>query len=418
MNKNIYRELIPHFTKNSKPSSIEIVHAEGVQFYDQNGQRYLDFSSQTLNLNLGQCHPVIVKAAIQQIQALTFVSSRFINPPLMELVYELLQIAPEGLDMINLKLVNGSDANESALKRARKLRKKQYIISFFKSHLGESGETLSASGNKESYIGGSNHFLFITPPFKSFLKKEDEKFCEEKSLLEIKQIFQKRNDIAGIILEPIMVNAGAFCFSKSYLMELRNLCDRFDTTLIFDEIQTAFGWLGTHFAANLFDVTPDILTMGKGISAGFPLAGVLMKKEYDVLDYGEDEYTYGGHPVSCATAIANIRLLRTTNILNDVMKKAESLSFLLANLQRRYNYIREIRGYGFIIGIEFDPFHFDQGVNSGKIYNECLSRGLVLRKTENGKGNSLVLKPPLITSMAEIEEAVSILETSIKNVYK
>lgn len=335
----------------------------------------------------------------------------------MELVNEILSIAPKGLDLINLKLVNGSDANESVFKRTGKFRKKPNIISFFKSHLGESSETLSASGRNDFYIGGSNNFILINPPFPSFFPKNDHRFCEEKSLSQLTQLLRKRGDIAGIILEPIMVNAGAFCFSKQYLKELKNLCNKFDITLIFDEIQTAFGWLGTYFAAQLFNVTPDALTMGKSLAAGFPLAGVLMKKEYDVLNYGEDEYTYGGHPTSCAAAVANIKFLKTTNILNEVKKKAELLRSLLANLQKHYDCIREVRGYSLIIGIEFDSLNFDQGVVSNKIYNECLLGGIVLRKTEDGNGNSLVLKPPLIVTQKQLEKAVHVLEASIKKVY-
>lgn len=396
------------FTRNIKPQNIKISKAKGVIFYDDRGKEYLDFSSQTLNLNFGQNHPKITQAVIRQIKNFTYLSSRFENPLMTNLAKKLLSISPSILRRVNLKLVNGSDANESALKRIRKKTGKDFVVTYYKTHLGESSETLSASGRKEMYIGGSGKFILVPPPFSSFFENTPQDDVENLSLYQINKLLQRNKNIAGIFLEPIMVNAGVYGFSPNYLKHLRKLCDDYQISLVFDEIQTAFGWLGTFFACQCFDVTPDLLTIGKGLAAGFPLSGVLMKKEYDVLDYGEDEYTYGGHPASCAAAIACLDLLTETTILDQVKKKSQILKKMVLALQHKYSYIIDVRLFGLICGIEFK--NQDHQNLANKIYDLCLKNGLLLRKTEDGKGSSLVLKPPIIVSIPELEKAMDILD--------
>lgn len=409
--------IISRLTKNTKPTLIQVIKGRGAIFYDHNRKVYLDFSSQTLNLNFGQLHPKITAAVVNQARNLTFLSSRFINPVLLDVARELLEISPPNLIKINLKLVNGSDANESAFKRVRKLHNKQYIIAFQKTHLGESSETLSASAKTAKYIGGSGKFLFVIPPFEQFFKGNSKsRDLNEYSLHEINQLLKKRDNIAGIILEPVMVNAGVYGFSSYYLRQLREMCQRYSISLIFDEVQTAFGWLGTYFAADYFGVAPDLLTMGKGLAAGYPLAAILMKEEYDVIDYGEDEYTYGGHPVSLAAALACIKLLKETDILVEVKRKAKLLLEQLLNLQKQHSCISDIRGFGLICAIEFTNSQ-DQNL-ANKIYDKCLENGLVLRKTENSTSTSLVLKPPLIVTDKQIENAISTLDQAILSITK
>ena len=153
--KEQYISTASSLTRNIKPQNIKISKAKGVIFYDDKGKEYLDFSSQTLNLNFGQNHPKITKAVIKQVKNFTYLSSRFENPLMIELAEKLLSISPSILRKVNLKLVNGSDANESTLKRIRKKSGKEFVITYHKTHLGESSETLSASGRKEIPTAGA-----------------------------------------------------------------------------------------------------------------------------------------------------------------------------------------------------------------------------------------------------------------------
>lgn len=404
-------------TKNIVPLNILVKKAKGVKFWDYNGKEYLDFSSQTLNLNLGNSPDIAKKAFLEQFEKFTFLSTRFTSNVLIELANELVRIAPKGLNKVNLKLTNGSDANESAFKRVRAYRKKPYIVSFYWSHLGESCETLSASDKhfNSKNFSGSKNFIYVPNPFMLADQGQSLESSENQVLEQLQFMFQERDDIAAIIIEPIMVNAGGFIFSKRFLKGLRNICSENNISSIFDEIQTAFGWLGTFFASNFFDVTPDLMTLGKGLSSGFPLAAIIMKDEYDVLDYGEDEYTYGGHPISCAIALETIRFLQNSNIFTEVIKKSDLLKKSLLEITKlNKKYIKEVRICGLIASLEFYQDKHKDFADS--VYKTALDKGLVLRKSFNGLGSSLVLKPPLIASTDEINRATELLAESIHEV--
>ena len=177
-------------------------------------------------------------------------------------------------------------------------------------------------------------------------------------------------------------------------------------------MQTAFGWLGTWFASQYFEVVPDLLTMGKGLGFGFPLAGILLKEQYDVLDYGEDEYTGGGHPISCAIAQAGIRYIEEKRILQSIFRKEKALKDCINVTNQVFKkYIKEIRICGLIASVEFTNNSF-----SLKVYNESLKNGLILRKSMDGYGPSLVLKPPLIVTVEEISRAAKILNNTINHI--
>lgn len=392
-----------YLSRNIHPSSdILIRRARGVKLWDTNGKEYIDFSSQTLNLSLGNSTPIIKRAFLDQYKKFTFLSTRFINQTFLDLSMSLVQLAPRGLTKINIKLTNGGDANESAFKRARVYRKKPYILSFYYSHLGEGSETLKANGKHFSpaFMGGSNHFIHIIPPF--FNGKTD-----EQVLWEIEYIFAIRDDVAAIIIEPIMVNAGVYIFSRKFMTELRYLCDKYEVTLIFDEIQTAFGWLGKLFAADYYNVTPDILTIGKAFALGFPLAGILMKKEYDVLDYGYDEYTYGGHAVSCAIALENVKHVTTPVVLEKIGRTIDKFHVLLQRYQSlNTNIVTAVRFCGLFAGIEFNSNRI-----ASHIYDELIAHGLITRKSVDGSGPSLVLKPAINVSDLVMQKAMKILHT-------
>lgn len=358
-----------------------IVKARGCVFELMDGRKVLDFSSQTLNLNLGHNHPRIVKAIKRQLTKFSYNSSRFINEQFVELSKTLVDLTDKSLNCVNLKLTNGSDAVESALKRARIAHNKRKIISFYGSHHGETVETIALSGKHFNgrFLGSADEFLYL---------EKDDMVVEN-----LEQMLRKHKDVAGIILEPVMVNAGVRVFEEKALKGIRSLCDKYKIALIFDEVQTAFGWLGTMFAYERFKVVPDILCLGKGLSAGMPLSAAVFRKKYDVLDYGEDELTYGGHPLSIAAAWENINILKNSDF--KIFQKEALMKKLLAKYQAE--------GMGLIWGVKCNTQE-----RAGKIHEECLKRGLLLR--HNGGGFSLTFKPPIIVSELEIREAMMIFD--------
>ncbi len=366
--------------KNTLPAiRDEIVSGKGSRFFLKNGREILDFSSQTLNLNLGHNHPLVIKAVKNQLDKFSYNSSRFINKDFVELSQALVDLTDKSLNKVNVKMTNGSDAVESAIKRARIATKKRKIVSFIDSHHGETIETIALSGKhfEDRFFGSAEEYLYLK--------------ADERAMDKLKTLFEKHNDIAAVIAEPIMVNAGVIIHPKDRLIKMRRLCDKYSAALIFDEVQTAFGWLGSIFAYERFGVVPDILALGKGLASGFPLAAVVFKKKYDVLKYGEDEFTYGGHPVSCAVALANLDLLKTTDFKVEVKEK------LMAKLLAKF----KARGMGLIWAVECES-----KPKAKRIYEGCFNNGLLLRL--NGGERVLTFKPPIIVTETEIKKAIKI----------
>lgn len=385
-------------TKNVIPTGIAVKSAKGVKIWDENDKEYLDFSSGSPRID----SRIISDEQIEkQLRKFTAFSPAFHDDSFISLSQKLSAISPRGLKKVNLSLTTATDAIESAIARTRIYRKKPYIISFYWSNYGKSFEAMRASG--KDTIGGPSYFIHLTPPFPQIR-------TESQVLQKIEVLAKSRTDIAGILLKPLMIDAGVYSFSALFLKALRRLCDSYKITLIFDENHTAFGRLGTLFAADYFDVTPDIITLGDNMALGFPLAGVLMKPEYDVLDTGFDERSFGGHPLSCSFAMQNLEFLERTHILSTIPDKVAHLTALLENVASVYKpVVSDVRVYGLIAGIECKTEKIME-----KTYAKALQSGLLLLKSTEGNKKTLILKPPLIVSIPELSEAVTILSDCLE----
>jgi len=407
-----YREFL---CQNCLPIADELVSGEGCVICDINGKEYIDCCSQTLNLSLGQCNEKINKAVKRQIDKLTFASSRFGSDVQMELVKKIMSITPNSLNRINLKNTSGSSANENAIKAARKKHGKQRVISLMHSHHGQTHEMMRISGKHfdKAYLDKSDVFFADLPYcFRCEQSGADCQFKCLNSLFENVDLFKK--DFCCMIIEPIMVDAGVIIPPKKYHEKIRELCDLCDIALIYDEIQTGFGWLGTFFAMDYYDVTPDIVTMGKGLGAGFPISACLMKEEYDVLTYGEHEITYGAHPVSLVSSIENIKYLENGG-LDDVNEKSHYCKQRFWQLKENHACIGDIRGIGLLFGIEFvdDNNNPDSRV-ARYVYNQLLDNGILLRISKVGaNSNILQFKPPLIISKDQIDKVMESIDFTL-----
>jgi acetylornithine/succinyldiaminopimelate/putrescine aminotransferase len=300
----------------------------------------------------------------------------------VKLAKKLISLSDNHLNRINLKLTNGSDAVESAIKRARAASGKKTIIGFIGSHHGETVETIAASGKNFTgpFLGSSRDYFWLK--------------ADDSCINGLEKLLCRNHDIAGLIIEPVMVNAGVIVHPPERLQRLRQICSEHNIALIFDEVQTAVGWLGTIFGYQKLGLVPDMIALGKSLAPGFPLAALIMKKKYDVLHYGYDELTYGGNPVACAVALANLKILLKTNF-NFSQKEA-----LLENGLRQYGG----HGCGFIWGVSC------KSQKKAKIiYRTCFKKGLLLRLS--GDEKTIIFKPPLVTTKAEINRAFNIFKT-------
>lgn len=316
-------------------TDVVVQSAKGSCLYSQpdlKGKRWLDFSASTNNLVLGHNSSSISKVLIDHLyQNKPFhLSSHYEDPILLKFVDTLQKVIPQELSVINHKLSNGSDAVEDTIKRVFTYHKdilNPKLLVFRNAHHGETIATIAASPKHHHKQVSWNRLMvpmFVSVP----------NYCD----LNIVEDYFKISGIVGILLEPIMVNAGVILPPKDYLSQLRQLCNQYSKTLIFDEVQTAFGWLGVYTASEYWKVVPDLAAYGKGIGNGAAIAVAAMKPEYDNINYDETGFTSGGTPFSLAASISVIEEIK--NYLNDVQIKGSYLLSLLKNIDYRFKDVR------------------------------------------------------------------------------
>jgi 4-aminobutyrate aminotransferase-like enzyme len=384
-------------TRNLRNNSAPIIWASGNYFVDGRGRMYLDFCAQTQNLNFGHNHPYLMGAATRYLSSTqpSYTSSKFGNLASMRLVSRLSELLPPELNCINLKLLNGADAVETALKAALKHHgadpARRKIVSLRWAHHGHSIVTMTCS-NKYThlpYISNGNH-----------------QYIDANDLEQLRAALHADRGVAVFIVEPLQMNGGCVQLTPEYLHEARRLCDEHDIVLVFDEIQTAFGWMGSMFGFERTGVIPDILCLSKSLASGFPLAATVMREEFDTLDFGEAEFTGGLNPLSSIVALANIEMLTTTHVMRTVGCSEKRLSAGFGKLKQKYPaLITDVRGVGLMHGIEtISP------AVTRKVYDFALERGVLLRISRDAKGETLLIKPSLIVTGRQIDTLMEVLD--------
>lgn len=409
------------FTRNTVPFSPPLDSGKGEFVWDVDGREYIDCCAQTLNMNLGQCHPDVTEAVVAQARKLTYASSRFASDPAVKLVEKLVQITPRSLTKVNIKNTSGSSANECAIKSARKKSGRDIIVSVMESHLGQTFEMMKVSGKhfEASFIKERNTRFLPAPYCFRCPHNKTPDSCDIECLRPLEEIWKADGpDIGALITEAIMVDAGVLVPPHAYHRRLREFCTANDVALIYDEVQTGFGWLGYMFAMDYYEVTPDIVTFGKGMSGGFPIAATVLSEQYDVLTYGEHEITYGAHPVSCAASLATINYVADKGGLREAAEKGEYALARLRDLAARYKVIGDVRGVGLIIGIEIvDPKDNSPDERTARrIFEEMLEKGVILRLSTVGKHSSVLqFKPPIIIERASLDKVFDRFEEVLKS---
>jgi len=415
-----------------------VARADGIRFWDVHGKEYLDGLAGVYVVNVGYGNPRMLEAVRRQLETLPFNPPMHgTNPRAVELAGLLAEVAPGDLSTARL-VDSGSEATEAAFKMARQYHRqtgnpgKYKILSRYLSYHGATGSAMSAGGvgyRKTLYEPAAVGFLHAYPPYCYRCPYEKtypscEVFCARtiRTMIE----WEDPRSIAAIIVEPISNTGGIITPPMEYLKILRQLCDEFNILLIFDEIITGFGRTGALFAANTFDVVPDILCCGKGMSSGYaPLAAALVRKHVANAFWGAPGtefahgHTYAGNPVSSAAGLASVREILERKLPENAKRVGAHLVKRLEGL-RAFGIIGDIRGKGLLIGVEFvkDPCtkeQFPKGVNIGlRIGKQALRNGLLLRYDPHW----LAFGPPLIVTEQDIDQMVAILGQSIREVLR
>lgn len=362
--------------KNYNRLPVEFVKGEGSFLFDANGKKYLDFLSGIAVTSFGHAHPHITKAAHDQVDKIWHTSNLF-EISLQE------KVAQKLTGQSKLSKVffcnSGTEANEAAIKFARKFGNgRSNIITALGGFHGRTMGSLSASAQYKLWQG----FYPLTPGF-THVPYND-----------IDAINDSINEhTVAVMIEPIQGENGVIVPSKDYMKKLRAICDANDLLLIVDEVQTGIGRTGKYFAYQWAEIQPDIITIAKGIANGLPLGAVICsEKVAEVIQPGDHGSTFGGNPVSLAAALAVTELL-TEDVLKKIQRLGESLINGIKNLQLEK--IKGVRGYGLMVGIEFDP-----SLNVKDFMKEFLEQGVVTGTSGN---NTLRLLPPFVITQKEID---------------
>ncbi len=415
-----------------------VARAEGIRFWDVRGKEYLDGLAGVYVVNVGYDNRRVIEAVTRQLQTLPFNPPMHgTNPRAVELAGVLAEIAPGNLNTARL-VSSGSEANEAAFKMVRQYHRqtgnpgKYKILSRYLSYHGATASAMSAGGvgyRKTLYEPAAIGFLHTYPPYCYRCPYEKtypacEVFCARtiRTLIE----WEDPRSIAALIVEPISNTGGIITPPPEYLKLLRTLCDEYNILLIFDEIITGFGRTGSLFAADTFDVVPDILCCGKGMSSGYaPLAAALVSDKVADTFWGAPGtefahgHTYAGNPVACAAGLASIQELLERRLPENAKQVGAHLVERLEGL-RPLGIIGDIRGKGLLIGLELvqDPSskaRFAPGVDIGlRIGRQALRNGLLLRFDPHW----IAFGPPLIVTERDIDSMVDILAQSIREVLR
>lgn len=355
---------------------IEIVKGQGIHTYDAQGTEYLDLYGGHAVISVGHSHPHYVEAIKKQAENLVFYSNSIINSLQQKLADKLGEAS--GYDDYQLFLVNsGAEANENALKLASFHTGRSRVVAFKKAFHGRTSLAVEATDNPKivAPVNESGHITFV--PFNDIDAVKTE---------------LGKGDVCAVIIEGIQGVGGVQIPDDNFLKELRKACDDTETVLILDEIQSGYGRSGKFFAHQYADIRPDIITMAKGIGNGFPLGGMLISPAIKP-SYGMLGTTFGGNHLACAAAIAVLDIFKQENLVENAREVGE---YLMAQL-REIPQIKEVRGRGLMIGLEFE-----------EPIKEIRRRLLFEQHVFTGATGTHVLRllPPLVLTKADTDEFI------------
>jgi len=375
------------------PLALEITKADGVYIFDSSGKQYIDLISGISVSNTGHRHPAVVEAIKDQVDKYMhlMVYGEYIQSPQVRLAGALADILPENLN--NCYFVNsGSEAVEGALKLAKRYTGRQKIVAFTNAYHGSTHGSLSVIGNESYQI-----------PFGPLLPGISH--IEFNSLSALKNI---TTETACVIVEPVQGEAGVIVGTPEFISALRTRCTETGTLLIFDEIQTGMGRTGKMFAFEKYKVIPDILLLAKGLGGGMPVGTFISSREImQTLTFNPvlgHITTFGGHPVSCAAALANIGVIRNEKLVESVASKSE----LFIQLLQKCKAIKQIRSSGLMIALQLDSFAqvkkaIDISIKNGVIIDWFLFND-----------SSIRIAPPLTINEEQIFESCRIILDAIE----
>jgi 4-aminobutyrate aminotransferase len=394
-----HRVMSPSYTRTYP---LVVRRASGSMIEDMDGNRFLDFTAGIAVTNVGHSHPKVVKAIERQSRRLIHMSGTdFYYTPQIKLAEQLAKVVP-GPDPKRVFFTNsGAEAIEAALKLSRRHTGRKRVLAFMGAFHGRTYGALSLSGSKNQQRRG---FSPLVPEI------HHARYGSLDSVHALLATICPPDELAAIFVEPIQGEGGYIVPPPDFLQGLREICDQHGILLVFDEIQSGMGRTGKMFACEHWNVTPDILCMAKGIANGLPLGAIIASDA--VMDWpsGSHASTFGGNPVACAAGLASLRLVQTRYRANAVHRGRQLREGLLL-LATRYDFIKEVRGLGLMIGAEIeDEFGKPAPDLRDAIIDLAFHRGLLLLPCGV---STLRFCPPLCLSRRQVEIGLALVEAAM-----
>lgn len=409
-----------------------ISYGKGVYLYDTDGKCYIDGSSGAITASIGHGVDEIVQAMTKQAEKIAFTyRSQFTSEAAEKLARKLSELSPGDLNW-SFFVNSGTEATETAMKIAiqhfqEKGRKgKQKIISRWMSYHGITMGALSMSGHplrRQRFVSLLEDYPTLSPPY-CFRCPIHSSYpaCQIACATELEAAIEKigAEHIAAFIAEPIIGAAGgAITPPQEYYKVIKEMCEHYNILFIADEVMTGMGRTGKWFAMEHWGVTPDIITLGKGLTAGYtPMAAVMVSDQImEPIEHGSkvvmSGHTFSANPLSAAVSLAVVEYIENHNLVEAAARKGEYLQAKLKELQQQFPCIADVRGKGLLFGLEFH-------ISNDKIIAAAMKRGLLLYPAvagRNGKSeNAILIAPPLTISDSELDEMLTLLQSTLQEV--
>jgi 4-aminobutyrate aminotransferase len=409
-------------TVYSHATSHVITSGKGCELYTREGKTLLDFTSGIGVNSTGHCHPEIVKAIKAQADKLIFSQVNIVyNEPTAALCRQLKRVVPAALDTYFFSN-SGAEAVEASVKLAKHATGKANIIVLHGSFHGRTHLTMAMTTSKTIYRLKYPNLpagIYVAPYPYAFATGRTEEEETAYALAELEKVLATQSapeETAAVIVEPVLGEGGYIPVSKGYLQGLRALCDKYEILMIVDEVQTGFGRTGKFFAHEYDEVTPDIMTMAKGMGSGMPISGIAYKSELGKKWItGTHGGTYACNPMATATAAATVDVMINEKLVENAMERGKQLIDGLLKLQEKYAFIGDVRGRGLMVGVELMKGTEPDSAVLGKILKEVYARDLLLLGC-GLRRNVLRFIPPLVVTAEEIDRGLKIFEDALEAV--
>jgi taurine---2-oxoglutarate transaminase len=404
----------------SATNPIPISRAEGVYFWDSDGKKYIDFSSQLMNMNIGHQHPKVIKAIQEQAGRLCYAHPGMATEPRGLLGEKIADIAPGNLNKTFFCL-GGAEANENAIKISRFYTGRNKIMARYRSYHGATHGAIALTGDYrrlpvEPALPGVVHFLdpfCYRCPFGWTIET-----CHRECISHVEEVinYEGADKIAAIIMEGVTGSNGLIVPPNDYWPRIREICNKYEILLISDEVMSGWGRTGKWFAVDNWKVVPDIITTAKGITSGYvPLGAVIVTDP--IAQYFEDRMlwcglTYSGHPLACAAGVATISVYEDDDLLQNAVEMGQYLGGRLEELKQKHISVGDARYIGL-----FSALEIVKSKSTKQPIDPLLETGKFLR--ENGLftfifHNVLFIVPPLCINQSQLEEGLKIIDNALE----